>query len=293
MVELPGFLRDQYPFSPQTCELPCSNVMSYVDVGDGPTIVMLHGNPTWSFYYRNLIKLLQKNYRIIVPDHIGCGLSDKPQQYPYRLKRHIDNVEFLLEHLQVESSSLVVHDWGGAIGMGYAIRNTQRIQSVVLLNTAAFRSQHIPFRIKICRTPIFGDLIIRGLNGFARAAVFMATTRDMSPGTIKGFLYPYNSWKTRIATLRFVQDIPLSQRDPSYNTLCEIERGLDSFKKIPILICWGGRDFCFNDYFYSKWQKIYPDAECHYFSEAGHYVLEDAFEEIGPIIQDFFNQQRQ
>ncbi|MBC8317981.1 MAG: alpha/beta fold hydrolase [Desulfobulbaceae bacterium] len=292
MVALPDFLRKQYPFRPQSFELPCGNNMSYVDVGEGPTVVMLHGNPSWSFYYRNLIKLLQKSYRVIVPDHIGCGLSDKPQKYPYRLRKHIDNVCFLLEHLKVEKTSLVVHDWGGAIGMGYAVRNIPRIQSIVILNTAAFRSRHIPFRIKICRIPVFGDLVIRGLNGFARSAVFMAVTRKMSPETVKGFLYPYNSWKNRIATLRFVQDIPLSEHEPSYNTLREVEKGLHAFQSVPILICWGGRDFCFNDHFYSKWQKIYPHATCHYFPDAGHYVLEDAFEDIGPLVHDFFDKQK-
>lgn len=290
---LPAFLRDQYPFSPDTCKLPCGNTMSYVDVGKGPVVVMLHGNPTWSFYYRNLIKLLQKKYRVIAPDHIGCGLSSKPQQYQYRLNTHIENVEYLLDHLQVDRTSLVLHDWGGAIGMGYAARHPKRIQSVVILNTSAYRSHHIPFRIKICRIPIFGDLIIRGLNGFARAALFMAVTKKMPPSIAQGYLFPYDSWINRIATLRFVQDIPLSENDYSYKTLRNIEMGLEFFKNTPMLICWGGKDFCFNDHFYRQWQERFPQAECHYFSDAGHYVLEDAFDQIGPLVEDFFSNHTQ
>ena len=138
---------------------------------------MLHGNPSWSYYYRNLANLLKSSYRVIVPDHIGCGLSDKPQDYPYRLKNHIDNIESLVTHLNVEKCSLVVHDWGGAIGMGYAVRHPDAIDSLIILNTAAFRSQKIPWRIKICRTPLLGPLLIRGFNAFAGAAVFMAVTK--------------------------------------------------------------------------------------------------------------------
>ncbi len=290
---LPAFLHDQYPFSPDTCKLPCGNTMSYVDVGKGPVVVMLHGNPTWSFYYRNLIKLLQKKYRVIAPDHIGCGLSSKPQQYQYRLNTHIENVEYLLDYLQIDRTSLVLHDWGGAIGMGYAVRHPKRIQSVVILNTSAYRSHHIPFRIKICRIPIFGDLIIRGLNGFARAALFMAVTKKMSPSIAQGYLFPYDSWINRIATLRFVQDIPLSENDYSYKTLCNIEMGLEFFKNTPMLICWGGKDFCFNDHFFRQWLERFPQAECHYFSDAGHYVLEDAFDQIGPLVEDFFSNHTQ
>lgn len=263
--------------------------MSYVDIGEGPVVVMLHGNPTWSFYYRRLAALLQSKYRVIIPDHIGCGLSSKPQNYRYKLATHIDNIELLLKHLQVKNLSLIMHDWGGAIGMGFAVRNPHNIQSITVLNTAAYRSHRIPFRIRICRTPVLGDLIIRGLNGFARAALYMAVTGKMSSEISQCYIFPYDSWKNRIATLRFVQDIPLSEKDPSYDTLVQIENKLDSFQDTPMLICWGGKDFCFNDYFYKEWQVRFPKAESHYFPQAGHYVLEDAFDQIGPLVKTFLS----
>ena len=251
---------------------------------------MLHGNPSWSYYYRNLANLLKSSYRVIVPDHIGCGLSDKPQDYPYRLKNHIDNIESLLTHLNVEKCSLVVHDWGGAIGMGYSVRHPDAIDSLIILNTAAFRSQKIPWRIKICRTPLLGPLLIRGFNAFAGAAVFMAVTKKMTKETAAGFVMPYNSWKNRIATLRFVQDIPLTEKDTSWQTLSEIENSLPQFKNTPMLIAWGGKDFCFNDHFYQEWCKRFPNARCHYFEDAGHYVLEDAFDRIGPLVEEFLSE---
>ncbi len=276
-----------YPFAPQNITLQGHN-LSYVDQGQGKVIVMLHGNPTWSFYYRNLVKLLQKNYRIIVPDHMGCGLSDKPQDYPYILKTHIDNLEGLLAQCKVEKFSLVVHDWGGAIGMGLAVRHPERLESFVVLNTAAFRSPRIPLRINMCRIPVLGDIIVRGFNGFARAALSMAVVHRMAPDVARTYLKPYDSWAHRVAILRFVQDIPLSPRDGSWQTLVNIENKLVQLLNTPMLILWGGRDFCFNEEFYKEWLQRFPEAEKHFFPNAGHYVLEDAFEEIAPLVTAFF-----
>jgi haloalkane dehalogenase len=276
-----------YPFAPQNITLQGHN-LSFVDQGQGKVIVMLHGNPTWSFYYRNLVKLLQKNYRIIVPDHMGCGLSDKPQNYPYILKTHIDNLEGLLAQCKVEKFSLVVHDWGGAIGMGLAVRHPEWLESVVVLNTSAFRSPRIPLRINMCRIPVLGDIIVRGFNGFARAALSMAVVHRMAPDVARTYLKPYDSWAHRVALLRFVQDIPLSPRDGSWQTLVNIENKLVQLLNTPMLILWGGRDFCFNKEFYKEWLQRFPEAEKHFFPNAGHYVLEDAFEEIAPLVTAFF-----
>ena len=276
-----------YPFSPCSHQLPDGNTLSYLDVGQGPVVVMLHGNPSWSFFYRNLAALLQQKYRVIAPDHLGCGLSDKPQDYAYCLENHIANLEHLLGTLRLKKLTLVVHDWGGAIGMGYAARHVEQITSLVIFNTSAFRSSKIPWRIRICRTPLLGALLIRGLNAFAGAAIHMAVAKRMPDEIASGYLLPYNSWKNRIATLRFVQDIPLSAKDPSWRTLTEIEQGLALFKQTPMLICWGGRDFCFNDHFYGEWRARFPEAQCHYFEDAGHYLLEDAFDRVGPLVAKF------
>ncbi len=285
-MSIQTFSSKDYPFAPSICKL-AGGKLSYIDIGEGPVVVMLHGNPTWSFYYRNLANLLKDTYRVIVPDHLGCGLSDKPQDYPYRLTDHIDNLQFLLQSLDITTCSLIVHDWGGAIGMGYAARFPQYIQSLVFLNTAAFPSKRIPWRIRLCRTPLLGPLLIRGFNAFAAAAVHMAVTKKLPGHVAEGYLLPYNTWENRIATLRFVQDIPLNENHPSWTTLLEIEKGLSLFRQTPMLIAWGGKDFCFNDHFYREWQQRFPQAECHYFADAGHYVLEDAFDRIAPLVLDF------
>ena len=249
---------------------------------------MLHGNPTWSFFFRNLAILLQDTYRVIVPDHMGCGFSDKPQDYSYNLKTHIDNLETLLADLDIEKFSLVVHDWGGAIGMGLAVRNPERVESVVVMNTAAFPSQRIPLRIRMCRVPLLGDLIVRGFNGFARGALTMAVVNKMTPAVARGYLEPYDSWAHRIALLRFVQDIPLTPKDASWKSLTEIDHGLKLLQDIPMLVLWGGRDFCFTRHFYNEWLQRFPGAESHFFPDAGHYVLEDAFNAMAPRLTTFF-----
>jgi pimeloyl-ACP methyl ester carboxylesterase len=277
----------QYPFIPKKISIN-GQTLSYLDEGQGSPIVMLHGNPTWSFYYRNLASLLRNNYRVIVPDHMGCGLSDKPQNYPYLLKNHIDNAEKLLAELQIDKFSLVVHDWGGAIGMGLAARKPDRIESVIVMNTAAFPSQRIPLRISICRIPILGDILVRGFNGFAKGALTMAVTKKMKPETAREYIAPYDSWTNRIALLRFVQDIPLSPKDESWDTIVAIEKSLIQFQNTPMLVLWGGKDFCFTRHFYDEWLQRFPDADGHFFPEAGHYVLEDAFDSLAPLITTFF-----
>ncbi|MEN8256709.1 MAG: alpha/beta fold hydrolase [Thermodesulfobacteriota bacterium] len=278
----------QYPFSPKTITIN-GNRLSYLDEGQGPVLVMLHGNPSWSYLYRNLVSHLRDRFRIIVPDHMGCGFSDKPQDYAYTLRTHIDNLTTLLDHLDVEQCSLVVHDWGGAIGMGWAVDHPEKVDKICVLNTAAFLSKRIPLRINICRIPVVGKMIVQGCNGFAWPATFMAVTKKMTKEVAQGFLYPYDSWAHRIATHRFVLDIPLQKKHPSWPDLAHIDKSLAKLKGKPMLLCWGGKDFCFNDHFYKEWQHRFPAAQCHYFPAAGHYILEDAFDEVAPLIDKFFS----
>jgi pimeloyl-ACP methyl ester carboxylesterase len=282
-------MRISYPFTPKTLAIN-GHTLSYLDEGSGPAIVMLHGNPTWSFYYRKLVRSLRSEFRVIVPDHMGCGLSAKPQDYPYTLATHIDNLTALIEHLGLTELSLMVHDWGGAIGMGFAGRHPEMIRSLVITNTAAFISKRIPWRIWLCRLPVLGALLVRGLNGFAGPAVRMAVTKRLAPEDARCYLKPYDSWHNRVAIHAFVRDIPLDPHHPSWPTLVEVEKALPSLQEKPMLILWGGRDFCFNDWFYNEWLKRFPKARRHYFAEAGHYLLEDAGSEIKPMVREFFRE---
>ena len=251
---------------------------------------MLHGNPTWSFYYRTLIPAVSRTHRVIVPDHIGCGYSDKPQDYAYTLEQHIRNVEALVAHLGLGRMALVLHDWGGAIGMGYATRHPETIDRFVIFNTAAFYLKKIPKRILMCRSDFFGGLLVRGLNGFAGLATYMGVTNNerMTSQVRAGYLAPYNNWQNRIAIHRFVQDIPWEKDHPTLSTLQEIEDRLSLFDRTPMLIIWGADDFCFTEAdFLLEWQKRFPAAETHVLRDAGHYVVEDAHEQIVPLLAEF------
>ncbi len=281
-------LKELYPFQSNFIELDGLKY-HYLDEGKGEPVVMLHGNPTWSFYYRRLVSGLREQYRVIVPDHMGCGLSDKPQKYNYRLKQHIDNLDIFLEKLELKNITFALHDWGGAIGMGWAVRNPERVKRFVVFNTAAFLLPCIPFRISICRIPVFGDIAVRCFNVFARLSIHMACKKKerMTPEVKSGYLAPYDSFADRIAILRFVQDIPMAPKDYSYSMLKDIESKLSQFRNHPMLIIWGEKDFCFNQHFLDRWKTYFPQAEVEKVSDAGHYVVEDAWEKIVPRVKDF------
>ncbi|MGI9536729.1 MAG: alpha/beta fold hydrolase [Desulfocapsaceae bacterium] len=283
----------EYNFTSNYLELTHGR-LHYLDEGDGDIVVLVHGNPTWSYYYRNLVKKLSLDFRVIVPDHLGCGLSEKPRHFDYSLENHIDNLLMLLQHLGTARISMVVHDWGGPIGLGTAAAEGIKLEKLVILNTAAFRATRIPFRIRICGWPFIGKFLVQGLNGFARAAVFMAVEKQMTREVAREYLRPYDSWDHRRAVYEFVKDIPLNPAHRSYATLVEIEKSLETIKNtnIPTSIFWGGKDFCFNDYFYSQWKARLPQAECHYFKDWGHYILEDGKGQIEPAIDEFLCQQR-
>ncbi|MFP4321101.1 MAG: alpha/beta fold hydrolase [Anaerolineales bacterium] len=297
------------------------HALHYVDEGQGAPVVMVHGNPTWSFYYRDLVTALRGNYRCIVPDHIGCGYSEKPDDtsYTFTLDQRIDDLEALLDALGItENITLVVHDWGGMIGFGYAVRHPERIKRLVIFNTAAFHlppDKPLPWMLGLVRNTALGAWAVLHLNAFARGSAWVGCTqkarytlklptlvkyRDdligvglshyrMPPHLRRAYVAPYDTPAHRLATLRFVQDIPLRPGDPAYATVSASQAALEdgTWQDVPVLICWGLQDFVFDHHFLSRFQQYFPRAEVHPFFRAGHYVLEDASPQIVPLVQDF------
>ena len=266
----------------------------YVDEGTGEPVVMLHGNPTWSFYFRAVINAFSNTHRMIAPDHIGCGLSEKPgpERYPYTLGNRVNDVTAFLEKLGVRQKiTLIVHDWGGMIGMAYALDNIDKIKNIVILNTAAFlppNGKSIPFRLWALRHLTWlATPAVLGLNLFARGAVYMASARGLRSDVRKGLTAPYNTWQNRMATLRFVQDIPISPGDDAYAIVAHADKHLAVLNKIPMLIVWGEKDFVFDMDYFAEWKRRFPGAESHTFSHAGHYVLEDEPEAVIAKIKSF------
>jgi haloalkane dehalogenase len=254
------------------------------------TLLLLHGNPTWSFYWRHLIAHFRITHRCVAPDHIGCGMSDKPQEYEYTLAQHIANARALVDELDLRHIVLCLHDWGGAIGMGLAAQIPERICGFVICNTAAFPSRHMPLSIGLCRIPGIGAVAIRGLNAFVRGALARCAKQPLSEEARAGYLAPYSSWEDRIANLRFVQDIPMSTSHRSWETLAQVDRGLAQFARHPMLLCWGKHDFVFNDDFLREWQRRFPQAQTHYYENAGHFVVEDARQPVIAAMDDFLKQ---
>ncbi len=268
----------------------------YIDEGPrtAPAVVMLHGNPSWSFYYRHLVIALSDEYRCIVPDHVGMGLSDKPaaDAYDFGLDRRVDDLDALLDKLAPgDDITLVVHDWGGMIGMTWAARYPERIKRLVILNTAAFHlpaGREIPWQLKVSRLPMINKLLNQGFNAFAKGAVKYCVTRRPMPADVgAAYLAPYDSWVNRVAVRKFVEVIPLEKGDSGYDTITQVQEKLQQFSGIPMLICWGMKDFVFDSYFLDEWQRRFPNATVHRFEDAGHYILEDAGEDVVPLVEEF------
>ena len=283
-----------YDFSSHFVEINTLR-MHYLDEGQGEVVVMLHGNPNWSYYYRNLVRALRDRYRCLVPDHIGCGLSDKPgdDRYEYSLAQRVADLETWLDHCGAKDNlTLVVHDWGGMIGMAFETRYPERIRRLVVLNTGAFhlpKTKSVPWQLKLARSPL-GPLLVRGWNAFSRGAVKSCVTRQPMPRDVAdAYCAPYNSWANRIAVHRFVQDIPLFPGDRGYDLITSVEDRLDRLKSIPMFIGWGDRDFVFDSHFLQQWLDRFPAAELHRYPDCGHYILEDAAAELVPLISQFLD----
>jgi haloalkane dehalogenase len=291
-MDLMGW-KDAYPFKSKYMDL---NPLQYhyVDEGSGEPILMVHGNPTWSFYFRKLIQGLRKTHRVIAPDHMGCGLSDKPsiKEYDFTLNSRVRDFETFVEKLGLYGKiTLVVHDWGGMIALAWAVRYPERVGRLVILNTAAFlppKAKALPLRLNLLRKcPWLAVPAIQGLNLFALAALVMAPCKKLSRSSRKGLLAPYGSWHNRLAILKFVQDIPLYETDASYDMVRTTDQRLESLSAVPMLILWGAKDFVFDRDYFNEWVKRFPRATAKLYEDAGHYLLEDVPERVLMEIRAF------
>lgn len=267
--------------------------MHYLDEGKGETVLMVHGNPSWSFYFREVVKALSPTHRCIVPDHIGMGLSDRPgdSRYLYTLKSRVDDLDTLMAAVAPKGSvALIVHDWGGMIGMSWAVRHPERIKAIVALNTGCFRlppEKPLPGLLKLIRSAV-GGMPIRA-SRFIRRWVLDACTakKRLAPEAADGYLSVCDGWNESRAIHRFVVDIPLSPGDPAWDMLVETESKLGAFKETPMLLPWGMKDWVFDETFLNGWISRFPKAEVKRYGDCGHFLLEDAPEAVVPLIRDF------
>ena len=290
----------EYPFSPRRIELRPGISMSYLDEGprDADVVVMLHGNPSWSYYWRHLVLGLRDQYRCIVPDHVGMGLSDRPDdaadaspRYDYTLQARVDDLATLLDRLGITGPvTLAVHDWGGMIGFGWALSHLSQVRRLVILNTAAFplpAAKAMPWQLSLGRDSRVGGFLIRAFNLFARGAAWLGSERRLPAAVRRAYIAPYDGWRNAISTLRFMQDIPLREGDPAWSLVAEAGRRLHEFADRPVFIGWGLRDFVFDRHCLDGFRSALPQAEVHAFDDANHYVLEDKHEVLVPAIRAF------
>lgn len=282
-------LKQVYPFKSNYFDLDGLKY-HYLDEGEGEPFLMVHGNPTWSFYYRNLVKEFKSGMRCIVPDHIGCGLSDKPQEYDYTVVHHSKNLVKLVNHLDLDNVTLGVHDWGGVIGFLWAVKNPKKIKRLVVFNTGVFPAPAVPLRIKACRWPLIGDVSVRGLNLFSSMAVDMAVAQKgkLSPLEKKAYVAPYDSWANRVAVRNFVQEVPVEPDHPNRKMADQLDRDLRTLRDKPMSIHWGMQDFCFNDKYLEMFVMHFSQAEVFRYNTGGHYILEDHHEKIIKRLKKFF-----
>jgi cis-3-alkyl-4-acyloxetan-2-one decarboxylase len=291
-----------YEFTGHRLEVRPGIRMHYLDEGprDGEVVVALHGNPSWSYYWRHLVNGLRDRYRVIVPDHVGMGLSDKPDddehalpRYDYTLQSRVDDVATLLSHLGIDGPlTLAVHDWGGMIGFGWALSHAAQVRRLVITNTAAFpmpQGKPMPWQIALGRDYNIGEIVIRGFNAFSGGASWFGVERRMPRDVRRAYVAPYDSWRNRISTVRFMQDIPLSDKDRAWPLVAEAGRRLHEFADRPAFIGWGLKDFVFDRDFLDRFRATLPGAEVHAFDDAGHYVLEDRHEVLVPAIRTFLD----
>jgi pimeloyl-ACP methyl ester carboxylesterase len=280
-----------FPFTPHYHAINGFD-MHYVDEGNGEPVVMLHGDPTWGYLYRAFMAALSRRHRCIVPDHMGMGKSGVPQTpYPYHLQHHIANLEALLLHLDAQDITLVVHDWGGPVGLGFAVRHPRRIKRLVLLNTWAFArwpGGPFPRLLEIIRSER-GEAFVLKRNGYLEPALLGTThyTEKLTPTVIEAYKAPYPTPETRTALLCWSRDIPVQEGDPSYAEMKRIEEGLSQFSNIPVLIIWGMKDPVLPPSVLRLWQELYPRATTHEIEDASHFLQEDAPEHIVGYIDDF------
>jgi len=284
-----------YPFESNFMDIN-GHDLHYIDKGEGRPVIMVHGNPTWSFYYRHLIQTLSKGFRTIVPDHIGCGFSDKPggKTYNYTLKSRVKDLDTLIDHLNIKKKiNLVVHDWGGMIGLAWAVDHIDRIDKIIITNTSGFflpEEKKFPFQLSLIKYfRLFAVPAVLGLNVFTKGALYLASQKRLPQNVKKGLVEPYNSWKNRIATLKFVQDIPISKQDQSYEIVNHVAQHLKRLDESSLLFLWGAKDFVFDLTFLNEFRRRFPRAVTHVFHDAGHYLFEDKPEETAHLIEAFLN----
>jgi haloalkane dehalogenase len=287
-------LEERYPFEARFVQTPHGR-MHYVEAGQGSPVLCLHGNPTWSFLYRRFLSGLSDAARVIAPDLIGFGLSEKlARAEDYSIDGHIDDVTALVEALDLRDLTLVLQDWGGPIGLGVALHAPERVRALVIMNTIGFVPDGAngepgpPLALRLLRLPGLGEQLVQGLGILHRVYVPRGMPRVEERGALArdAYLAVQASWQERAGTLAFPRLIPTRRGDPVVPLLDAEDRFLARFRG-PVLLVWGLRDPVFGPRILEAWRRRFPDAPVLELPEAGHFLQEDAPEAIVARVRRF------
>ena len=285
MREAPWIDRKEFPFEPHFLPLNMGE-MHYIDEGRGEPVVMVHGNPTWSFLYRHLIKGLSKDYRCIAMDHIGFGLSDKPWDSSYYPEDHAKNLEQLINKLDLKDVTLVVQDWGGPIGLSYAINSPENVKRLIIMNTWMWSVKGDPYYERFSKFmggPV-GRFLIRHFNFFVRVVMKKAMgnpaklTRPIHQHYFKALDRPEERKGCWIFPKRIIG---------SSEWLESLWSQRDKIKDKPALILWGMKDIAFRERELNTWSSLFTDCRVIRYEDTGHFVQEEQGIGLCPVIEDF------
>jgi haloalkane dehalogenase len=277
--------RSLYPFASKYLELGDGRI-HYVDEGAGSPILMVHGTPTWSFLYRDLIKALSARHRVVAPDHLGFGLSEKPENAAYRPADHARRLTGLIEHLGLEEITLVVHDFGGPIGLAYAIEYPENVTKLILFNTWMWSlNGNWPIeRASRLLGGAVGKFLYTRLNFSPRVLIGAAygDKGKLTPEVHRHYLAPFGPARDRVAPWIFAKELIAS--GDWYDHLWE--RRLRIADK-PALVLWGMKDPTFQPRDLVRWEQTLTRARMVRLREAGHFVPEEATAEVVSQVQEF------
>ena len=288
---LDGDFGGTFPFEPRYLEAPGGVRIHYVDEGppDAPPLLFVHGNPTWSYLWRRqLAELSAAGRRCVAFDHMGFGRSDKPPRMrDYSFDRHIDNALAVIDGLDLRDVTLVVHDWGGPIGIGAMLDRLDRLSALVVLNSWAWQlPSYLPPHLREFRTDGLGEILSLAGNLQVESIPGAMARRDDDPVMMAAYRAPFPSYWTRLGPLALVRDIPISPRDRSHARFGDIAERLPRLG-VPVRLVWGLRDRVFQSVFLDQWRQLLPDIDVVELPAASHFVPEDAPEQTTSAIAEF------
>ena len=281
--------RFQYPFKENYHEVDGIR-LHYVDEGSGPPILMVHGQPTWSYLYRKMIPpLVAAGYRCIAPDLMGFGLSDKPtDESVYTLPRHVELVTGLIGKLQLEGITIVGQDWGGPISLRYAIDHQDNVRSLVILNTLV-KTTPIPLLFSlVLRSGGFSSFLIRRMDLFRKMAFRRGWPfrRPVDSRAMEQYKMPHSTASSRAGIAAFPKMIPGNDRHPNAKYISEIDATLREWD-VPVLVMFSDGDIAFKVDEGQRIAEMVPNGRFQIVRNAGHYLQEDAGEEIAERMVTF------